>query len=94
MYFRLVDSKSIELSKTLKSNTTTFDVTPVLERLSETNFEENHGLLVQCVTTSGSRTNLLDVFDFETSESTLLMVYTDDGTSENKIIVLYGTIML
>lgn len=83
-----MDSKSIKLSKGLKSEKIAFDVTPALERLSETNFEENHGMLVQCITASGSRTHLLDVFDFESSENALLMVYTEDETiSKNDMFI-------
>lgn len=81
--FRLMDSRSIQISNVLKSKIISFDVTPAIERLSEENFIENHGMLVQCVTASGSLTHLLDVFDFESSEKPLLMVYTDDGTSKN-----------
>lgn len=81
--FRILDSKSINLSKTLKSDVISFDVTPAIERLSENNFSENFGMVVQCV--SDNRTHLFDVFDFDSTEKPLLMVYTDDGTSKNMI---------
>lgn len=80
--FRLVDSKALNLSTDFNSEVISFDVTPVIERLSEKNFEENHGVIVQCVTVSGNRTRLLDVFDFESTDP-LLMIYTDDGSSKN-----------
>ncbi|XP_060857036.1 protein decapentaplegic-like [Metopolophium dirhodum] len=77
---RIIDSKSINMSTI--SMTESFDVTPFIERLLKNNFKENHGILVQCVTESGSHTHLLSVFDFVSPENTLLLVYTDDGTSE------------
>lgn len=80
--FRLIDSKALNLSTTLNPEVISFDVTPAIERLSEKNFEENHGVIVQCVTVSGNRTSLLDVFDFESTDP-LLMIYTDDGSSKN-----------
>lgn len=84
LYYRLMDSKSLKLSKD-NSKVISFDVTPAIERLSESNFEENHGMIVQCITTSGSKTRLLDVFDFESFEKPILMIYTDDGTSKNDL---------
>ncbi|XP_025200960.1 protein decapentaplegic-like [Melanaphis sacchari] len=81
---RIIDSKSINMSKVSKSEVISFDVTPAIERLSKNNFKENHGMLVQCVTESGSHTHLLSVFDFVSPEKTLLLVYTDDGTSDEK----------
>lgn len=87
--YRIIDSKSINMSTI--SKTESFDVTPFLERLSKNNFKENHGILVQCVTESGSHTHLLSVFDFVSPENTLLLVYTDDGTSKNYYsLTLYG----
>lgn len=71
------------MSKVSKSES--FDVTPFIERLSKNKFKENHGILVQCVTLSGSQIRLLSVFDFVSPEKTLLLVYTDDGTSNNNI---------
>ncbi|CAH1710548.1 unnamed protein product [Aphis gossypii] len=79
---RIIDSKSINMSKVSKSEIISFDVTPAIERLSRNNFKDNHGMLVQCVTESGSHTHLLSVFDFVSPEKTLLLVYTDDGTGE------------
>lgn len=38
---------------------------------------------------SGGHTHLLDVFDFETFEKAVLIIYTDDGTSEDNIISWY-----
>jgi len=58
---------------------------PIIERLSEENFKQNHGILVQCVTGSGNKTRILDVFDFG---STLLMIYTDDGTSKAEKLII------
>lgn len=59
---------------------------PALERMSEENFANNHGMLVQCLAASEDRqTKLFDVFDFESIEKPLLMVFTDDGTSENNL---------
>lgn len=81
--FRILDSKSINLSKTLKPVVISFDVTPAIERLSEKNYTDNFGMVVQCV--SRNRTHLLDIFDFHSTEKPLLMVYTDNGTSKNKI---------
>ncbi|KAL5236686.1 hypothetical protein ACI65C_004096 [Semiaphis heraclei] len=81
---RIIDSKSINMSTI--SKTESFDVTPFLERLSKNNFKENHGILVQCVTESGSHTHLLSVFDFVSPENTLLLVYTDDGTSQKSTL--------
>jgi len=79
------------MSDVSKSEVISFDVTPAIQRLSENNFKENHGMLVQCVTESGSHTHLLSVFDFVSSEKPLLLVYTDDGTSKyNAILILYG----
>uniref|UniRef100_A0A2S2N9B1 Protein decapentaplegic n=2 Tax=Schizaphis graminum TaxID=13262 RepID=A0A2S2N9B1_SCHGA len=75
---RVIESKSINMSTI--SKTESFDVTPFIERLMKNNFKDNHGMLVQCVTESGSHTHLLSVFDFVSPESTLLLVYTDDGT--------------
>lgn len=75
-----MDSKSINLLKVSKSEVISFDVTPTLERMIEGNFKENHGMLVQCVTMSGAPVHYMDVFDFETAEKPLLMVYTDDGS--------------
>lgn len=75
------------MSKVSKSEVISFDVTPAIERLSKNNFKENHGMLVQCVTESGSHTHLLSVFDFVSPEKTLLLVYTDDGTSKNNAIL-------
>ncbi|XP_060864899.1 protein decapentaplegic-like [Metopolophium dirhodum] len=83
---RIIDSKSINMSKVSKSEVISFDVTPAIERLSKNNFKENHGMLVQCVTESGSHTHLLSVFDFVSPEKTLLFVYTDDGTSEKSTL--------
>ncbi|XP_060842743.1 protein decapentaplegic-like [Rhopalosiphum padi] len=83
---RIIDSKSINMSKVSKSEVISFDVTPAIERLSRNNFKENHGMLVQCVTESGSHTHLLSVFDFVSPEKTLLLVYTDDGTSEKSTL--------
>lgn len=81
-----MDSKSIRLlSSTSESKEISFDVTPAVERLFETNFNENHGLLIECVTVPGSQTRLLDVFDFQSSVKPLLMVYTDDGTSKDDL---------
>lgn len=80
-----MDSRSIKRSNALKSEVISFDVTPAIERLSEENFNENHGIIVQCVVTSGDRAHILDVFDFESSEKALLIVYTDDETSKNDI---------
>lgn len=78
-----MDSKSLRLSSSMsKSKEISLDVTPAMERLSDTNFDENHGVLVECVTGSGSRTRLIDVFDFQSSAKPLLMIYTDDGTSK------------
>ncbi|XP_022180489.1 protein decapentaplegic-like [Myzus persicae] len=77
---RIVGSKSINVSTI--SETESFDVTPFIERLSKNNFKENHGMLVQCVTESGSHTHLLSVFDFVSPDNTLLFIYTDDGTSQ------------
>ncbi|XP_008187346.1 protein decapentaplegic-like [Acyrthosiphon pisum] len=77
---RIIDSKSINMSTI--SMTESFDVTPFIERLATNNFKDNHGILVQCVTESGSHTHLLSVFDFVSPENTLLLVYIDDGTSE------------
>ncbi|KAF0751023.1 protein decapentaplegic-like, partial [Aphis craccivora] len=79
---RIIDSKSINMSKVSKSEVISFDVTPAIERLSRNNFKDNHGMLVQCVTESGSHTHLLSVFDFVSPEKTLLLIYTDDGTGE------------
>ncbi|CAI6356673.1 unnamed protein product [Macrosiphum euphorbiae] len=76
---KIMDSKSINMSTI--SMTESFDVTPFIERLAKNNFKDNHGILVQCVTESGSHTHLLSVFDFVSPENTLLLVYTDDGTS-------------
>ncbi|KAE9525573.1 hypothetical protein AGLY_014100 [Aphis glycines] len=81
---RIIDSKSINMSKVSKSES--FDVTPFIERLSKNKFKENHGILVQCVTLSGSQIRLLSVFDFVSPEKTLLLVYTDDGTSEKSTL--------
>jgi len=64
------------------SDVISFDVTPAIERLSESNYQENHGVVVQCV--AGNGTRLLDVFNFESAkhdENPLLMVYSDDGTT-------------
>ncbi|XP_022167435.1 protein decapentaplegic-like [Myzus persicae] len=83
---RIIDSKSINMSKVSKSEVISFDVTPAIERLSENNFKDNHGMIVQCVTESGSQTHLLSVFDFLSPEKTLLLVYTDDGTSEKSTL--------
>jgi len=71
------------MSKISKSES--FDVTPFIERLSKNEFKDNHGILVQCVTLSSSQIHLLSVFDFVSPEKTLLLVYTDDGTSNNNI---------
>lgn len=79
--YRIIDSKSINISTI--SKTESFDATPFIERLLKNNFKENHGMLVQCFTESGSHTHLLNVFDFMSPENTLLLVYTDDGTSKN-----------
>lgn len=79
-----MDSKSLKLSK-VNPKVISFDVTPAIERLSESNFEENHGMILQCITKSGSKTHLLNVFDFDSSEKPLLMIYTDDGTSKNNL---------
>lgn len=87
MIYRIIDSKSINMSTISKSEVISFDVTPAIERLSENNFKDNHGMLVQCVTESGSQTHLLSVFDFLSPEKTLLLVYTDDGTSKNSAIL-------
>jgi len=76
--YRVIESKSINMSTI--SKTESFDVTPFIERLTKNNFKDNHGMLVQCVTESGSHTHLLSVFDFVSPENTLLLVYTDDGT--------------
>jgi len=75
------------MSKVSKSEVISFDVTPAIERLSKNNFKDNHGMLVQCVTESGSHTHLLSVFDFVSPENTLLLIYTDDGTSKNNAIL-------
>ncbi|CAI6374358.1 unnamed protein product [Macrosiphum euphorbiae] len=83
---RLIDSKSITMSEVSKSEVISFDVTPAIARLSKNNFKDNHGMLVQCVTESGSHTHLLSVFDFASPEKTLLFVYTDDGTSEKSTL--------
>ncbi|VVC32742.1 Transforming growth factor-beta, C-terminal,Cystine-knot cytokine,TGF-beta [Cinara cedri] len=91
---RLIDSKSINRSTALKSEVISFDVTPAIERLSEKNFDGNHGIIVQCVITSGGQTHIMDVFDFESSEKALLIVYTDDGTIEknaNNMMERYRT---
>ncbi|XP_025192833.1 protein decapentaplegic-like [Melanaphis sacchari] len=77
---RIIDSKSINMSKVSKSES--FDVTPFIERLLKNKFKDNNGLLVQCIKFSGSQINLLNVFDFMSPEKALLLVYTDDGTSE------------
>jgi len=69
------------------SKTENFDVTPFIQRLLKNNFKENHGILVQCVTETGSHTHLLSVFDFVSPENTFLFVYTDDGTSKNNTII-------
>lgn len=72
----------MHLSRTLKSEVISFDVTPAMERLSENNFEENHGIVVQCVSRNG--TQLLSLFNFESTENDenpLLMIYSDDGTT-------------
>ncbi|CAH1731474.1 unnamed protein product [Aphis gossypii] len=79
---RIIDSKSINMS--IVSKTESFDVTPFIERLAKNNFKDNHGMLVQCVTESGSHTHLLNVFDFVSPDNTLLLVYTDDGTISEK----------
>lgn len=89
--YRIIDSKSIQLSEVSRSDVISFDVTPAIERLSQNNFKENHGMLVQCVTESGSQTNLLNVFDFESIEKPLLLVYTDDGTSKNYVTLTMYT---
>lgn len=83
-----MDSKSINRTNVLKSEIVSFDVTPAVERLSEKNFIENYGIIVQCVMTSGGQTHILDVFDFESSEKAILIIYTDDETSKNAIIIL------
>ncbi|XP_026818593.1 protein decapentaplegic-like [Rhopalosiphum maidis] len=80
---RIIDSKSINMSNVSKSES--FDVTPFVERLSMNKFKENHGLLVQCVT-SDSQRHLLNVFDIVSPEKTLLLVYTDDGKSEKSTL--------
>jgi len=82
------------MSKVSNSEVISFDVTPAIERLSTNNFKENHGMLVQCVTESGSHTHLLSVFDFLSPENTLLLVYTDDGTSKNKVILTISMVNL
>lgn len=79
-----MDSKAIDLSKVSKPEAISFDVTPVVERLSENKFVENHGIIVQSLTVSGNRTRLFDIFDFEATDKPLLMIYSDDGTSKNK----------
>lgn len=66
----------------LKTEFISFDVTPALERLSEDNFENNHGMLIQCLMSTG-RAPLNGLFDFESASKPVLMVYTDDGTSKN-----------
>lgn len=38
--------------------------------------------------TAGDQTHILDVFDFESSEKAILIIYTDDETSKNAIIIL------
>ncbi|XP_022170419.1 protein decapentaplegic-like [Myzus persicae] len=81
---RIIDSKSMNLSRI--SKTESFDVTPYVERLWKNNFKDNHGMIVQCVTESGSHTHLLSVFDFVSPENTLLLVYTDDGTSQKSTL--------
>ncbi|XP_015373191.1 PREDICTED: protein decapentaplegic-like [Diuraphis noxia] len=81
---RIIDSKSINISTI--SKTESFDATPFIERLLKNNFKGNHGMLVQCFTESGSHTHLLSVFDFMSPENTLLLVYTDDGTSQKSTL--------
>lgn len=81
-----MDSKIVNRSNAFKSEAINFDVTPAIERLSQENFFDNYGILVQCIMESGGHTHLLDVFDFETFEKAVLIIYTDDGTSEDNII--------
>ncbi|XP_050424178.1 protein decapentaplegic-like [Adelges cooleyi] len=78
---RLMDSKSINMTGVLKTEFISFDVTPALERLSEDNFENNHGMLIQCLMSTG-RAPLNGLFDFESASKPVLMVYTDDGTNK------------
>lgn len=80
-----MNSKSVNRSNTFKSEAINFDVTSAIERLSQENFFYNYGILVQCIMESDGHTHLLDVFDFETFEKAVLIIYTDDGTSENYI---------
>lgn len=74
----------INTSQISKLDVMSFDVTPALERLSVENFQNNHGIIVQCLTGASAKDrqiNVLDVFHLETFKP-LLMVYTDDGTSK------------
>jgi len=86
-----VDSKAINLTTDLKSEVVSFDVTPAIERLWENNFHENHGIIIQCITVSGNKIRLIDVFDFQSTDP-LLMIYTDDGTSKNEMRNIYNKI--
>lgn len=81
----------LNLTEVLKSRIVSFDVTPFVERLTEKNFEDNYGILVQRVTVSGKRVPLFDIFDFESSNKPMLMIYINHKTSKKKIINLIDT---
>ncbi|XP_050524258.1 protein decapentaplegic-like [Daktulosphaira vitifoliae] len=82
---RLMDSKSINMTDVSPSEYISFDVTPALERLAEEKFENNHGILIQCVTSVG-RVPLNDMFDFQSTDKPILMLYTDDGTNKERTL--------
>lgn len=84
--FRHVDSKLITASSESKSKIVSFDVTSVIERLSkEEKFKRNYGIIVQSMTDSGKRTRIIELFDFESINVPVLIIYTYNNGS--------GTIM-